>query len=115
MCVEREKAMGMEMTREKTMGLRKEKTMGLKRDKTMGPKREKTLAIQREKTIFDKSRKKLTQTMGGKQAHAPKGAFKVDPVFIGDISIECPSTAKIVRIFTSSTFTGTYFVFGTFL
>ena len=31
---------------------------------------------------------------------------KEEEVFMGNIGIECPSTAKVVRIFTSSTFTG---------
>ncbi|KAK3084596.1 hypothetical protein FSP39_016054 [Pinctada imbricata] len=90
--------MGMEMAREKTMGLKREKTLGLKREKTVG--------IQREKTTFDRSRRRLTQSVI-RNTDFSKDAFKVDRVFVGDMTIECPSTAKIVRIFTSSTFTDT--------
>lgn len=31
-----------------------------------------------------------------------------DDILMGNLQMECPTTAKVVRIFTSSTFTGTY-------
>jgi hypothetical protein len=30
----------------------------------------------------------------------------LDEIYMGNVNVECPSTAKVVRIFTSSTFTG---------
>jgi hypothetical protein len=59
----------------------------------------------------------ITDTHEDEDRHKPThdltthfGKDKVTPVnhvLLGNISGECPSTAKIVRIFTSSTFTGT--------
>ena len=80
--------------------------------------REKTrLQIKREKTrvrdIVDDAKRKKTlnrfQSIS-KQLKATKTftrpQSKEEEIFMGHIGIECPSTAKVVRIFTSSTFTG---------
>ena len=84
----------------------------------IGLGREKTrLQIKREKTkvrdILEEDKRKKTlhrfqnvtrQLKATKTFEHPRS--KEEEIFMGNIGIECPSTAKVVRIFTSSTFTG---------
>ena len=85
--------------------------IGLGREKTrLQITREKT-KIKKETISKDKKKKSLSrfqsaasQLKGMKILDRPM--TKEEEVFMGNIGIEVPSTAKVVRIFTSSTFTG---------
>jgi hypothetical protein len=61
-------------------------------------------------TMHKHSKGRIGKLLAWARQAALFGKDKVTPVnhvLLGNISGECPSTAKIVRIFTSSTFTGT--------
>ena len=49
-----------------------------------------------------------SQLKGMKTFNMPMS--KEEEVFMGNIGIDVPSTAKVVRIFTSSTFTGKFYL-----
>ena len=94
--------------------------IGLGREKTrLQITREKT-KIKREVITKDKRKKSLSrfqsvasQLKGMKTFNMPMS--KEEEVFMGNIGIDVPSTAKVVRIFTSSTFTGKFHLCWRFL
>jgi hypothetical protein len=98
-----------QMRREKTI-VPKEKPSKLQREKTMGFKREKTMGLTRQKTMInDKSLKGkiLIKTMSKEHlTSSPTLKSGLNAILLGSTSADLPSTAKIVRIFTSSTFKG---------
>ncbi|XP_061197445.1 NACHT and WD repeat domain-containing protein 2-like [Saccostrea echinata] len=99
-----------QMQREKTIMVPKERTPKLQRQKTSGFKREKTMGLTRQKTVLnDKALKgkKLTKTIS--KEHITPSTLKsgMNAILLGSTSVDLPSTAKIVRIFTSSTFKDT--------
>ncbi|XP_062592194.1 NACHT and WD repeat domain-containing protein 2-like [Saccostrea cucullata] len=100
----------MQMQREKTIMVSKERTPKLQRQKTGGFKREKTMGLTRQKTVLnDKALKgkKLTKTIS--KEHITSSTLKsgMNAILLGSTTVDLPSTAKIVRIFTSSTFKDT--------
>lgn len=101
------------MKREKTT-VPKEKPSKPQREKTMGIKREKTMGLTRQKTVLnDKSLKgkMLIKTMSKEHlSSSPSLKSSLNAILLGSTSVDLPSTAKIVRIFTSSTFKGGFTV-----
>ncbi|XP_053395163.1 uncharacterized protein LOC123524131 isoform X2 [Mercenaria mercenaria] len=111
--------------RNKSAHLRRNDTKNLVRKMEMGMEDEddvdNILGLDRMKTKMqlkkEKTRLKMNQPKGKFQQVAIKvqsGAKKhdgprteLDEIYLGNVTIECPSTAKVVRIFTSSTFTDT--------
>lgn len=90
------------MPKEKPPKLRRERTGMMKREKTMGLTRQKT-------TINDKSLKgKKVMTKSLIQEGVTSSSIKagVNAILMGSLTVDLPPTAKIVRIFTSSTFKG---------
>lgn len=78
------------------------------------------LGVSREKTNFELARKRISSAVSRKanvqkkftrgfsraKLQARKDKVTSDPLLLGDLSQNFPPTIKIVRIFTSSTFTG---------
>ena len=85
--------------------------IGLGREKTrLQITREKT-KIRREDIAKDKRKKSLSRFQSAANQLKTMKTFdrpmsKEEEMFMGNVGIEVPSTAKVVRIFTSSTFTG---------
>lgn len=71
-------------------------------------KREKTLIVRTQDGHKKKTDTKLKLAIMRAKSILDEGALKPsdDHILCGNVSMECPSTAKIIRIFTSSTFTG---------
>ncbi|XP_022342057.2 NACHT and WD repeat domain-containing protein 2-like isoform X2 [Crassostrea virginica] len=99
-----------QMRREKTI-VPKEKPPKLRRERTGMMKREKTMGLTRQKTtINDKSLKgKKVMTKSLIQEGVTSSSIKsgVNAILMGNLTVDLPPTAKIVRIFTSSTFKDT--------
>lgn len=97
------------MRKEKTI-VPKEKPPKLRRERTGMMKREKTMGLTRQKTtINDKSLKgKKVMTKSLIQEGVTSSSIKagVNAILMGSLTVDLPPTAKIVRIFTSSTFKG---------
>ena len=98
-----------QMRKEKTI-VPKEKPPKLRRERTGMMKREKTMGLTRQKTtINDKSLKgKKVMTKSLIQEGVTSSSIKsgVNAILMGSLTVDLPPTAKIVRIFTSSTFKG---------
>lgn len=110
------------MRRNDTKNLYRKIEMGMEDeediDNILGLDRMKTrIQLKREKTRLRKSDRKPNKSMAKFQQAALKiraSGLKVqrpktvqDELYMGNMNTECPSTAKVVRIFTSSTFTDT--------
>jgi hypothetical protein len=102
------------MRREKTIDVvPKEKPTTAQRRKAMSFKRQITVRLTRQKTMTnDKSLKGkiLIKTMSKEHlTSSPTLKSGLNAILLGSTSVDLPSTAKIVRIFTSSTFKGEIF------
>ncbi|XP_060587443.1 NACHT domain- and WD repeat-containing protein 1-like isoform X3 [Ruditapes philippinarum] len=113
------------VTADSSAHLRRNDTKNLVRKMEMGMEDEddvdNILGLDRMKTKLqlkrEKTRAKLTQPKGKFVQAAMKVQNKakkydgprtdLDEIYMGNVNVECPSTAKVVRIFTSSTFTDT--------
>lgn len=98
------------MRREKTI-VPKEKPPKLRHERTGMMKREKTMGLTRQKTMINdkvfKGKKKLTKTVSNADLSSGSQKSGVNAILMGSLTGDLPSTSKIVRIFTSSTFKGT--------
>lgn len=98
------------MGREKTI-VPKEKPPKLRHEKTGMMKREKTMGLTRQKTMINdkvfKGKKKLTKTVSNADLASGSQKSSVNTILMGSLTGDLPSTSKIVRIFTSSTFKDT--------
>lgn len=98
------------MGREKTI-VPKEKPPKLRHEKTGMMKREKTMGLTRQKTMINdkvfKGKKKLAKTVSNADLASGSQTSSVNAILMGSLTGDLPSTSKIVRIFTSSTFKDT--------